>query len=147
MIFSSERAFYFAYGSNMCGWHMAERIRSAKLIGVARLKDYIWCCNKLGKDGTAKANLMDQESASVWGVLYSIKAKQWKRLDQIENGYQRIEIDVDCQGEMRRAYTYQSSLITHHAPSDLYMSLVIDGLLEHKMSADYVSEIRREAGI
>jgi len=147
LMFFSKRELYFAYGSNMSSKHLIERIPSAKVIGSAKLDGYIWCCNKLGKDGTAKANLMRDAASSVHGVLFSIKTKHWKRLDQIENGYRRISVEVDVHGEIKSAATYQSELITNHAPTESYVSFIIDGLIEHKLPEQYVREIRREAGI
>ena len=146
-MFFSARELYFAYGSNMSSRHVLERIPSAKIIGQAMLADYIWCCNKLGTDGTAKAKIMKENGSSVYGVLFSIKSKQWQRLDQIENGYRRIAVEVELQGEQKRAFTYQSELITNHPPSEAYLSLIIDGLIEHRLPEAYVREIRLEAGI
>ncbi|GAV20192.1 AIG2-like family protein [Mariprofundus micogutta] len=146
-MFLSKREFYFAYGSNMSSKRLIERISSAKVLGTARLDDYIWCCNKLGRDGTAKANIMRQDAAAVYGVLFSIKAKHCKPLDQIENGYRRIEVELDFDGEKKSAFTYQSELITNHPPTESYVSFIIDGLIEHRFPEAYVREIRREAGI
>ncbi|OIO69130.1 MAG: hypothetical protein AUJ57_09565 [Zetaproteobacteria bacterium CG1_02_53_45] len=146
-MFFSARELYFAYGSNMSSKHLLERIPSAKIMGQAKLNNYIWCCNKLGRDGTAKANLMREDGAAVYGVLFSIKSKALKQLDHIENGYRRITVDVDFQGESKSVFTYQSELLTNHAPTEIYLSFIIDGLIEHRLPADYVREIRREAGI
>ena len=124
-----------------------DRISSAKAVGSARLDGYTWCCNKLGRDGTAKANLMADDNAVVHGVLFSMKAKQWRKLDQIETGYRRIDIEVDFKGELKKAYTYQSELLTCQPPSESYVSFIIDGLIEHRLPSAYVSELRHEAGI
>ncbi len=90
---------------------------------------------------------MREATASVHGVLFSIKPRLWKKLDQIETGYRRIEIELDFQGEKKSAFTYQSELITKQPPSDTYVSFIIDGLIEHRLPEQYVREIRREAGI
>jgi len=146
-MFLSKRELYFAYGSNMSSNRLIERISSAKVIGPASLDGFIWCCNKLAHDGTARANLMSDDAAVVLGVLFSMKVKQWRRLDQLETGYRRIEVEVEHKGELKKAYTYQSDLLTRQPPSEIYISFIVDGLLEHQMSSEYVSEIRREAGI
>ena len=147
MIFSSQRDLYFAYGSNMSSRRLRERLSSAKALGMARLDGYAWCCNKLGKDGSGKANLMTQNGAQVFGVLYEIKSKQWKQLDRLELGYQRIEVELEFEGQPRTAWSYQSKLITANPPTPEYLSFIIDGLIEHKLPMAYVSELRREAGI
>jgi len=146
-MFLSKRELYFAYGSNMSSKRLLDRIPSVKTIGVACLDHYVWCCNKLGSDATGKANLMAEDGALVHGVLFSMQSKQWCKLDRIETGYRRIEVEVEHEGETKKAFTYQSDLITRQAPSELYISFIIDGLIEHQMPMEYVSEIRSEAGI
>lgn len=147
MIFSAKRDLYFAYGSNMSSRRLLARVPSARALGMARLDGFIWCCNKLGKDGSGKANLMNQEDSRVYGVLYEIKSKQWKQLDRLETGYQRLEVEVEMAGEKRMAWSYQSRLITANPPSQEYLSFIIDGLIEHKLPMAYVSELRQEAGL
>jgi len=147
MIFSAKRELYFAYGSNMSSSRLCARVPSAKALGLARLDGFVWCCNKLGKDGSGKANLMQQQDSEVYGVLYEIKAKHWKQLDRVELGYQRFEVEVELAGEKRLAWSYQSNLMTANPPTPDYLSFIIDGLIEHKLPMSYVSEVRREAGI
>jgi len=146
-MFFSSRELYFAYGSNMSSRRLSARVSSAKVIGPARLDGYIWCCNKLGQDGTAKANLMLQDDFAVHGVLFSVKTKQCRQLDRIEAGYRRIGVEVEHQGMVKKAFAYQSDLITRHAPTLEYVSFIIDGLIEHQLPTEYVAELRREAGI
>jgi len=147
MIFSAKRELYFAYGSNMSSGRLCARVPSAKALGLARLDGFVWCCNKLGKDGSGKANLMQQEDSEVYGVLYEVKTKHWKQLDRVELGYQRFEVEVELAGEKWIAWSYQSNLITANPPTPDYLSFIIDGLIEHKFPMTYVSEVRREAGI
>jgi len=108
MIFSSPRDLYFAYGSNMSSRRLQARVPSAKALGMARLDDYQWCCNKLGKDGSGKANMMEQDGLHLFGVLYEIKSKQWKQLDRAETGYQRIKVEVEFKGEKCSVWSYHS---------------------------------------
>ena len=147
MIFSAKRDLYFAYGSNMSSRRLLARVPSARALGLAKLDGFTWCCNKLGKDGSGKANLMSQDGAQVFGVLYEIKSKHWKQLDRLELGYQRIEVEVEQAGEKRSVWSYQSNLMTANPPTPEYLSFIIDGLIEHKLPMAYVSELRLEAGI
>jgi hypothetical protein len=49
---------YFAYGSNLKWTRMRQRIPSARREAIAFLDRYRLVCNKRGRDGSAKANLV-----------------------------------------------------------------------------------------
>ena len=48
---------YFAYGSNMFTYRLEKRIGKVKVIGVAKLEQYIFEYSKESKDGSLKANI------------------------------------------------------------------------------------------
>ena len=58
---------YFAYGSNLKTERMKERIPSAMVKGISTLRGYQFKLNKLGKDGSAKANIAPM-STSATGI-------------------------------------------------------------------------------
>ena len=96
---------YFAYGSNMDAAQMAQRVPGARAQGRARLPGYRLRCDKLGRDGSAKANVRVEQSQSVWGVIYEISPEDLLNLDRFEGGYRRAVAQVtlpsgssvDCQ--------------------------------------------------
>lgn len=132
---------YFAYGSNMLVQRLQLRICSAVAQGQAWLDDYAWCCNKLGMDGTAKANLIRKPGARVFGVLYSINLNDWQLLDQIEGGYQRFKVDVCCAGKTHKACTYISTLQTDKAAKSAYLDYIFQGAEEHRLPQEYIKKV------
>ena len=137
----AEQQKYFAYGSNMLVQRLQQRICSVVDQGSAWLDDYVWCCNKLGIDGTAKANLIDKPGARVFGVLYMINSSDWPLLDQIEGGYQRFEVDVCCAGKVHKAWTYISTLLTEKAAKATYRDYILQGAEEHCLPQEYIETV------
>jgi len=119
---------------------LQQRVCSAVDQGPAWLDGYAWCCNKLGMDGTAKANLIRQPGARVFGVLYSINPDDWPLLDQIEGGYQRFEVDVCSAEKSRKAWTYISTLLTDKAAQPTYLEHIILGAEEHRLPQEYIEK-------
>jgi gamma-glutamylcyclotransferase (GGCT)/AIG2-like uncharacterized protein YtfP len=83
---------YFAFGSNMLLERLKKRAPSARVLGTASLSGYALRFNKLGKDGSSKANIVPSEDprAVVYGVLYSLDDNELPRLDKADgvgNGY------------------------------------------------------------
>lgn len=127
-------AFYFAYGSNLASARLRERVPSAVARGVARAPGYALHLDKLGVDGSAKANLRPDPGpeAGVWGAVYAIEATEWPLLDRCERGYARIEIDVWLADERIRVSTYRSDRLTDDpVPLGWYKRLMVDGAREH----------------
>ncbi len=136
---------YFAYGSNMCSTRMRKRAPSAVVIGTACLKHHHVVCNKLGQDGTAKANIVPRRDASTYGVLYGISANEIKLLDTEETGYRRVEkILLNHLNQEVHAQTYVAFRLTHQpVTTDWYKSLIIRGATEHGLPDDYIRTLER----
>lgn len=132
-------AIYFAYGSNLSPERMRGRVASAQALGAARLAGRRLCFDKLGRDGTGKANLRDDPASSVWGALYSFEPEAWPQLDRCEPGYARVEVEVECGGERRAAQTYVSRLYTPDPlPLARYKRLVVEGARFHALPDDWI---------
>jgi len=131
---------YFAYGSNMNSMRMRERAPSAVVIGTACLKHHHVVCNKLGQDGTAKANIVPRRDTSTYGVLYGISASEMKLLDTEEAGYRRVEKTLlNHLNQEVHAQTYVAFRLTHQpVTTDWYKSLMIRGATEHGLPEDYI---------
>ncbi|MAE95930.1 MAG: gamma-glutamylcyclotransferase [Deltaproteobacteria bacterium] len=134
---------YFAYGSNLAHARMAERIPSSRPAGIARLDGYDVVCNKLGRDGSAKANLEASGEALVWGVLYELVEAELQILDRFEGGYERIQVSVTRDdGASLLAVTYQSHRITENrVPFDWYRALIVEGARAHGLPDSYVGAL------
>ena len=85
---------YFAYGSNMDDERLFSRIGSADKFD----KGYdIWkklLFNKLGQDGTGKANLINNSNAVAFGVLFKVNESDLAKLDKFEVGYKRKTLKI-----------------------------------------------------
>ena len=132
---------YFAYGSNLKSQRMRQRVPSVRSEAVAFLDHHRLVCNKRGRDGSAKANLVQAAGHRVWGVLYRIELAHLELLDDFERGYERVEVEV-CQtsGSACRASTYRSDRITRDPiPFEWYRGLILEGAREHGLLEDYLS--------
>ena len=132
---------YFAYGSNLKWSRMRERVPSARMEAVAFLEHHRLACNKQGRDGSAKANLVRAPGDRVWGVVYRIDKADLALLDQFEAGYQRIEVEVGTTaGGAHRASTYRSDRIAGDpTPLDWYRGLILEGAREHGLPEEYLA--------
>ncbi len=141
------RTLYYAYGSNMSSRRLRARIASARALGVARLAGKRWVLNKLGRDGTAKANLCDDPAGLVWGVLWRLNPAEWPHLDRFEGGYDRMEVRVVLQdGSEHEALTYVSLRLTPQAvASETYCRWLLEGAQEHGLPREWVEELARLA--
>ena len=141
----SKKVVYFAYGSNMSTERLRETVPSAKALGRAKLPSKRLVCNKKSKDGSGKANLIDNTGDTVWGVLYEVDPAELNGIDRVESSYTRIilELIID-QDSSVEAYVYVSSeLIDDARPYDWYKKLVIKGAREHQLPASYVQYLEQ----
>ncbi len=135
------QAVYFAYGSNLLTARMQERVPSAMPRGPAWLANHRLTTDKRGQDGTGKANLQPTPGERVWGVVWSLDAADWGRLDACENGYRRLALQVvGKKGEQIRAETYISNRLTDDPVLDSeYKRCLVDGARAHRLPEDWVS--------
>ncbi len=133
------RDLYFAYGSNMSSRRLRERVPEARPIAPAHLLGRSLALNKLGRDGSAKANLVEAPDARVWGVLYELELLDWERLDPYEGGYERVRVEVvRAGGVLVEAGAYVSSRLTPDPVAfDWYRELLLEGAREHGLPVDY----------
>lgn len=137
----SQTSLYFAYGSNLAATRMAERVRSARPAGIACLDGHRVVCNKLGADGSAKANLEAHDGGRVWGVLYELPEADFAILDRFEGGYERIRLQVTRgDGSSADAVSYQSDRhCEDQVPFDWYLALMVEGARAHGLPESYVA--------
>jgi gamma-glutamylcyclotransferase (GGCT)/AIG2-like uncharacterized protein YtfP len=146
---------YFAYGSNMSPERLraADRTPSAELIGAARLSGYRLVFDKIGKDGSAKADCERTGAPRdvVHGALFRIAHSERPALDRAEGlgrGYDACDIDVETDAGRVSALTY---LATHKdatlAPFSWYMQHVLSGARRCGLPAPYIAAIERVASV
>ncbi|MCP3986048.1 MAG: gamma-glutamylcyclotransferase [bacterium] len=138
---------YFAYGSNLSVQRLQKRVATTLPIGAARLGGHRWVCDKPGRDGSAKANLVPDPADHVWGALYQLDPGQLAVLDRYEGGYERVEIHVDRPregaGSTRwQALTYRSDQRGDDpVPFDWYRRMILDGARQHDLPAAWLARL------
>jgi len=121
---------------------MRERVPRVEKAGVALLEDHQLVCNKRGRDGTGKANLVNRAGHQVWGALYTLWPEDLEILDGFESGYERIETWVLRRDERVEAVTYRSArLIEEPVPLASYRALILAGAREHGLPVDYLTTL------
>jgi gamma-glutamylcyclotransferase len=137
---------YFAYGSNMSTRRLRARIPEATALGRGRLEGWRLACNKHGRDGSGKANLISEEASLVWGVLFSIPKSEWPTLDRFEWGYERRTYSVsrdDGRVEQALAYLADPTGPTglELRPHGWYLDHLLEGAREHSLPEAYIREL------
>jgi len=133
---------YFAYGSNMRSARMVERVPSAASLGAARLTGHGLRINKLGRDGSAKANLALAPGEHVWGVAYRVDPAHWPELDRFERGYTHSPVTLDLAGAAVTAITYRSERLTDGEVAwEWYLAHMRDGAREHALPGDWLAHL------
>ena len=136
---------YFAYGSNMSRSRLLSRVAAARSVGRARIDGWRLRFDKPGRDGTGKANLVEEPEAHAWGVVYEIAAAEWLVLDRFEPGYRRARLRV---ARAERTLVVQSYLFTRlpHTPrvppTKEYLEHLLEGASEHRLPAAHIDYIR-----
>jgi len=136
--------FYFAYGSNMSGARLCERIERPERICVARLAGWRLVYNKPGRDGSGKANLVPDAGAHVHGVVWSIAQHDWPILDRFEPGYARTRLAVEAEDD--RVHETLAYLHPTRGPELVphawYVQYLIDGAREHGLPDAYLRALK-----
>ena len=146
---------YFAYGSNMSLERLraADRTPSAELIGSARVSGYRLVFDKIGRDGSAKADC--ERTAlprdAVHGAIYRIAHRDRPALDAAEGlgrGYDAFDIAVELDAGTVTALTYlatrkDASLL----PYSWYLQHVLHGARQCGLPASYIAAIERVASL
>ena len=105
-----EIAHYFAYGSNHNPLRMTERGVTFTDRQPASLPGYQFRLNKRRLNGTVAANIQENSTETVHGVLYTCTPDVFEKLDRFEGvkggHYARVPVTVMCGGTPRVAITY-----------------------------------------
>ena len=151
----SDTFLYFAYGSNMSPERLraADRTPSATLIGAARVAGYRLVFDKVGRDGSGKADCQRTVALTdvVHGALFRIAHGDRPALDRAEglgNGYDAFEISVVTESGIVSALTYLATRKDSTLkPLTWYMHHVLHGARQCGLPDPYVAEIQRVAAV
>jgi gamma-glutamylcyclotransferase (GGCT)/AIG2-like uncharacterized protein YtfP len=136
---------YFAYGSNMDGAQLAERVGPMQCLGVGRLKDHILAFNRRGtyRPGGV-ASVEPKSGRDVYGVVWRISPDGLSELDRIEDpaAYHRQSMIIEMRsGETIRCQVYVSFPEGVVSPDPDYLDLIIRAAKKVGLPADYIREI------
>ena len=132
---------YFAYGSNMHPMRMSKRCPGAIDLGGAILRNYR-IVERL------YADIDFEEEAELQGVLYVITEEHLRRLDRFEgypSVYRRIWVDVEFEGVVYQAVTYEMAWQTKIARDHLkypeeYRQLCSTGARVHNITNNFIKK-------
>lgn len=148
---SQRNAFIFAYGSNMLTARLIRRTPSAHKLCVGTIGGYTLAFNKLGRDGSAKANIVKSadKTKKVHGVVFQITPAELILLDNEEQNYDRIKVLVKAEygpDLLADAYIAKPDALCENVMAfDWYLSLVVAGAKEHELPDAYVLALESSA--
>ncbi len=136
---------YFAFGSNMNHNQMRHRCKDSKYIssGVLERFRFVYDGNSTRWKG-AVGNIVPSKGDSVFGALFEVTEEDLDALDEYEGyptRYQKIEVPVVSKdrGELR-AFAYFREGEKEGAPSDEYLSTVLQGARDCGLPDQYVQK-------
>jgi gamma-glutamylcyclotransferase len=140
---------YFAYGSNLLVEQKTNRTGRIRQALRCCLMGYRFAFNKRGNNGQVYANIVPDDSAEVWGVVYLCNPEAMRTMDRYEGvatgNYERIPVTVENEsGERIEAITYvagEDFVCEPGKPSAEYLGKIISGARHHALPEEYVRMI------
>ena len=146
---ADQKYWYFGYGSNMNSKvFQGRRAMRPTKIERAVLRDYRLVFNQPGIPWLEPsfANIEEAPGEYIEGVLYEISGAEMVRLDISEGNGAYDIITSKVEGEVSgpvTAHTFATKNVSHGLhPSLRYMTLLVDGAIEHGLSEDWVQKLR-----
>lgn len=146
----------FAYGSNMNWDQMRERCPSSHFVGIAVLCDHkLAFTRKSVNRGCGVADVVAENGAKVWGVVYEIADLDVGKLDASEgfrpgrdkNSYYRRESLVFLDAEDERPLTVSAYFGDPQPnpplPNAAYKNLILTGARHWHLPDEYVCELEQ----
>lgn len=132
---------YLAYGSNLSIRVFSSRIDKFNILNTNyELSGFKLVFNKLSKDGSAKANIVESKSDFVYCNIYKIDESEIKVLDKIEGykyGYNKLFLNDNL-----FTYIADTNYIKNNIyPYDWYLYLILDGMLSCNFNKDYIENV------
>ena len=146
---ASGRIKYFAYGSNMHPERLSRRVPSSECIDVASLTGYRLCFHKIGRDQSAKCNILHtgDEADCIYGVIYLIDPEEKTFLDEAEglgHGYDLANMQIATEQAVHDVFCYLANhqyIDDNLLPFDWYHQLVVTAARYHGLPESYISAI------
>ena len=144
-----------AYGSNLHPVRLAQRVRSAKPVGVVPMPGKRLAFHKKSQDGSGKCLFYDSARTDdiMYGVIYQFDSLEKKALDDLEGlgkGYNEQMAVFPFNGETYRSYIYVATSTHIDAtliPYDWYKEMVLLGARYHGLPTEYIAKITAVASV
>ena len=139
---------YFAYASNMDPQTFSRRCPKAKALGRARLPGYRLAFSRYSKQRRGgSADVVDDGSSDVWGVLYEVDDECLAAMDGVEDvptAYRRVTVQVvdDC-GKVHDALTYVANKTGEFLPNRQYLSVIVGGARANGLPEEYIRALEQ----
>ncbi len=135
---------YFAYGSNMYRKRLSDRIGSADKWDNGTVSKKQLSFNKLGQDGSGKANLIDHQDKKAYGVIYRVNEADMIKLDRFEVGYGRktLEVQSDNNGYVNVISYLANNLNYFINPNKGYLDYIVKGAEENGLKQNYIDYLK-----
>jgi gamma-glutamylcyclotransferase (GGCT)/AIG2-like uncharacterized protein YtfP len=131
-----RRHTYFAYGSNLCVWQMAQRCPDAVHPRRAVLTGYDWLINQRGV-----ATVEQSDGARVHGIIWQVSDQDLANLDNAEGvpvRYRRDRMTVHTEGGPSHAWVYVDHRVNPGAPRPGYLERIIGGAVHHGLPQRWI---------
>ena len=145
----TDDCWYFAYGSNLDPERKEQRTGEIRSARHSRLTGYRFAFNKLGKNGSGKANIIPDEASEVWGVVYRCSQDTMRTLDRYEgvpDQYVRhiVRVVLDSGEELEAAaYIARAERVREGLkPDSSYLAHILTGARHHQLPTDYIKMIK-----
>ena len=144
IVFMVDLLLYFAYGSNMYRKRLSDRIGFIDKWDNGTVLKKQLSFNKLGQDGSGKANLIDQEDEKAYGVIYQVNESDLIKLDRFEVGYERktLEVQSDNNGYLKAILYLANNLQDFISPNKEYMNHILRGAEENGLKQNYIDYLK-----
>ncbi len=147
---------YFAYGSNMNWNQMRERCPSSRFVGMAVLREHKLAFTRMSVTrGCGVSDVVAEDGAQVWGVVYEIGDIDVGKLDTSEgfrpgrdkNSYDRRECLVYLDGEGQQPLTvfayFGEPQRNPPLSNAVYKDLILAGARHWHLPEEYIRELEQ----
>lgn len=139
--------FYFAYGSNMSGRYLREvRLVTPIEAQKAILRSYELTASLEGVNFLEPGwvNIVSNSDEHVEGVLYELSENDYGKIMASEgNRYKILDVNLELEdGSCVIASTLKANPEGGYKLSKRYLSLLLDGADENRLSSEYVTKLK-----
>jgi gamma-glutamylcyclotransferase (GGCT)/AIG2-like uncharacterized protein YtfP len=128
---------------------MRERCPGSRVLFRARLHahrlDFTYYSGSRWKGGTA--DIVPDDAAIVWGVVYAMGDGDFAKLDRWEGGYERVLLRVeDDEGRAHEVTSYSVRDKGSFAPHEIYLGKILRAAERLGFPGEYVEGLRARYG-